>query len=124
MTKFYLGTTPLTNQVFFTDNIINSDDYNNPKGETRVFEIIDAIVELGYKGVGSTYAQFSNGRTGYCYEYNLDTPEGNFAQLAYRLFLAGDMPPTTEEFLAAIKHVYKAKGMKLPTPSNSSRSKK
>jgi hypothetical protein len=124
MSKFYMGTTPLTNQVFFTDDIINSDDYNNPEGETRVAEIIAAIVGLGYKGVGYTYAKFSNGRTGYCYEYNLDTPEGNFAQLAYRLFLAGEMPPTPEEFLASIKYVYKAKRMKLPTPSNSSRSKK
>ena len=124
MSKFYMGTTPLTNQAFFTDDIINSDDYNNPDGETRVSEIIAAIVGLGYKGVGYTYAEFSNGSTGYCYEYNLNTPEGNFAQLAYRHFLAGEMPATTEEYLAAIKHVYKAKGMKLPAPLNSSRGAK
>jgi len=116
-----MGTTPLTNQVFFTDNIINSDDYDNQDGETRVAEIVAAISKLGYKGAGYTISKFPNGRIGYCYEFNLETPEGKIAQYAYCLFLAGQIPPVPEECLGAIKRAYIANGVDLPTPLNSSR---
>lgn len=119
-----MGTTPLTNQAFFTDEIINSDDLKNSDGETRVSEIVAAIVGLGYKGVGYTIGKLANDRIQYCYEFNRDTPEGKIAQYTYWLFLAGQIPPAAEECLDAIKLAYIANGVDLPEPLKTSKAAK
>ena len=97
----------------------NADAWQNPDGETRMGEILIAIVKAGYSGIRiEVLGKTSAGKLIWNLFYNDETPEGRMAAGLYALAKAGSKLLPVDEALSILERVYREQGRPLPTNKN------
>jgi hypothetical protein len=94
----------------------DADAWHNPAGETRMGEILVAIVKAGFPGIKiKVLGKTSAGRLLWNLFYNVETPEGRLAQALYAFAKAGNKLFPVDEALSILERVYREQGLPLPT---------
>lgn len=97
----------------------DSDAWQNPEGETRMAEILNAIVKAGYPGIRiEVHGKTPSGKLFWTLHYNNGTPEGRLAKGLYALARSGNKPLPVEEAMSVLERVYREQGLPLPTDKN------
>ena len=94
----------------------DADAWQNPDGETRMGEILIAIVKAGYSGIKIEVLDKRPGdKFLWTLHYNIETPEGRMAQGLYAFAKAGNKLIPVDEALSILERVYREQGLPLPT---------
>jgi hypothetical protein len=97
----------------------NADAWQNPDGETRMGEILIAIVKAGYSGIRiEVLGKTSAGKLLWNLHYNAESPEGRMAAGLYALAKAGNKLFPVDEAMSILERVYREQGRPLPTKNN------
>ena len=97
----------------------NADAWQNPDGETRMGEILIAIVKAGYSGIRiEVLCKTSAGKLLWNLHYNAESPEGRMAAGLYALAKAGNKLFPVDEAMSILERVYREQGRPLPTKNN------
>jgi len=102
----------LFGQVPFQYEIDNADEWTDPCASLKIYELIVAIKDAGFKGVDHTYTQI-NSKIILCVpQYDLGTPEGYLLAILINCVKNGIELPSKELCLKVIKQSYLARGKK------------
>jgi hypothetical protein len=97
----------------------DADAWQNPEGETRMGEILVAIVKAGYSGIRITvHGETSLGPLLWTLHFNSESPEGRMAAGLYVFAKAGNKLFSADEALSILARVYREQGLPLPTNKN------
>jgi hypothetical protein len=97
----------------------DSDAWHNPDGETRLGEILTAIVKAGYSGIGiDVHGKTSDDSLLWTLHFNIETPEGRLAYGLYTLVKAGNKLFPVHAALATLERVYREQNLSVPQKQN------
>ena len=118
------GITPLSKQPFCAIDPQSADAWGNPKGEERMREIVLALIDAGYKGIGFQATKISGEETLCHFEANNLTPEGAMFNSILEHVKRGGLPPTVNQCINEIKNEYEFFGLIPPVDSSKNRGAK